>query len=135
PAGYIDRGIVLARQGRHREAVADVERAMGLAAKGKVKANAITGTGYYNAACVYALSGELVAKDNAVADREAAAARHANRAIELLRKAVASGWRGPHRVEHMRNDSDLESIRKHPDFQAIFGSARQGMAAGDDHGH
>jgi len=89
---------VLVRQGRYQAAVADAERALGRPAK------ALTKSDYYNAACLYSLARARVSGEQAAPGRIAAAGRYADRAIELLRRAVASGWAGPHDLEHMRKD-------------------------------
>jgi tetratricopeptide (TPR) repeat protein len=133
PAGHLDRGIVLARLGRYADAVAEVERVLGRPAKANGKA--LTHSDYYNAACVYALASDRVAKDQAAAGRDAAAARFASRAIELLQQAVGSGWFGPDEVDHMRKDPDLDPVRKHPRFNEILKSAARENSAHKDGGH
>src|SRR5262249_15608480 len=85
PAVFLERGAVLAQQGRHRDAVADVERALGLKAKRKDRGP--TKFDFYNAACVYSLASAAVAREPATPDRGAAVDRHADRALDLLRRA------------------------------------------------
>ncbi|MFO0808954.1 MAG: protein kinase [Gemmataceae bacterium] len=65
----------------------------------------------YNAACVFAL-----AVPKAKAD-PAAQARHADRAIALLKRAVALGWDN---VDHMKQDTDLNPLRGRDDFRTLL---------------
>jgi len=53
----------------------------------------------YNLACVYALQNET------------------DRALDCLEKSVASGMGHKEWIEH---DSDLDSLRSHPRFQALL---------------
>jgi hypothetical protein len=63
---------------------------------------------WYDFACTYAVaSGKLGDKK----------AEYAGEAMELLRKAVKSGWRDH---AHMRTDTDLEPLRDRSDFQKLL---------------
>jgi hypothetical protein len=44
-------------------------------------------------------------------------AKYAERAIALLRRAVAKGYRNAH---EMKNDDDLKSLRPREDFQKLL---------------
>jgi serine/threonine protein kinase len=69
---------------------------------------------FYNAACVYALSSAQV-REAALSDQYAA------RAVALLRQAQEKGYfNAPARVEHMKKDADLESLRGRTDFQELL---------------
>jgi serine/threonine protein kinase/tetratricopeptide (TPR) repeat protein len=61
----------------------------------------------YNAACVYALASAAAPghKD-----------KYARRAVELLRQAVAKGYRN---IEHLKQDEDLSSLRGRDDFRKL----------------
>jgi tetratricopeptide (TPR) repeat protein len=59
----------------------------------------------YDLACVHALC--------AVATKEE---KTAAKAVDLLRQAVAKGYK---EVEHMRKDSDLDSLRQREDFKKL----------------
>jgi serine/threonine-protein kinase len=65
----------------------------------------------YAAACVFALSTAAV-QGNAEKAEE-----YAGQAVQLLRQAVAKGFKN---VEHMKKDSDLEPLRSRPDFQELL---------------
>lgn len=64
----------------------------------------------YDAACVYALSGAAAQDDPTHAES------CANRAIALLRQAIAKGWKN---AEHLKTDRDLDSLRRRDDFQKL----------------
>jgi len=66
---------------------------------------------YFNAACVYAAASATAAADPALADRYAA------RAVQLLRQAIASGYRDG--VE-LQKDHDLESLRRRADYAELL---------------
>jgi hypothetical protein len=72
-----------------------------LAIAGEVRPG--SATQIYNLACLYALGG---------ADREA---------LQALTRAVDAGFRD---VETMRTDSDLDRIRRRPEFAALLERAR-----------
>jgi serine/threonine protein kinase/WD40 repeat protein len=62
----------------------------------------------YNAACVYSLaSGKATGKQKEYADR----------AMELLRKAVTAGYR---KAAYMRKDTDFDPIRDRADFKKLL---------------
>ena len=63
---------------------------------------------WYNFACVYAIaSGKIADKQQEYADR----------AMELLRKAVKAGWND---AAHMAKDTDLDPIRGREDFKKMI---------------
>jgi hypothetical protein len=70
-------------------------------------------TPLYNLACVEALLGEKPEK-----------------ALEYLQEAVAAGWTD---VEHIKNDSDLESLRNLDAFKALI-AALEADSSDDDSG-
>ena len=64
--------------------------------------------GWYDFACVYAVaSGKF-------ADKKV---EYAERAVELLQKAVKAGWKD---AAHMKKDSDFDSLRDRADFQKLL---------------
>jgi hypothetical protein len=67
------------------------------------------GNSLYDAACFHALVAGVI-RD---ADAEKQSMIEADRAMELLRKAVASGYRDAAR---MNKDTDLDVLRSRPDF-------------------
>jgi serine/threonine protein kinase/tetratricopeptide (TPR) repeat protein len=125
PAGYLNRGMVLARHEQYQAGIADADYALGL------RAETLTKIDYYNAACVYSLASARAADDGHVPDGNALALRYANRAIELLRDAVAHGWKGRHDLDHLCGDTDLDPIRDHPDFRELLKSV---VPVGDEKG-
>jgi hypothetical protein len=52
---------------------------------------------------------------------------YADRAVELLRRAVQAGWRD---AAHMRKDTDLDPLRGRDDFQKLFRQLEKQPAAG-----
>ena len=63
---------------------------------------------WYNFACIYAVaSGQVPAKKQEYADR----------AMELLQKAVESGWKD---ADHVAKDGDLDVLRDREDFKKLL---------------
>jgi serine/threonine protein kinase/tetratricopeptide (TPR) repeat protein len=89
--------------GRVEEAVADAEA---VAAMWPTDAK-----GLYNAGCV------LAQASRRTGGRPAQAERYASSAIELLRRAIAAGFRDP---AHMMEDSDLKALRDRPEFRQLI---------------
>jgi formylglycine-generating enzyme required for sulfatase activity/tetratricopeptide (TPR) repeat protein len=66
----------------------------------------------YDAACAYALAAQ------AVAEKEPAKVKvHSERAIELLRQAIANGYTN---FSHMQTDPDLDALHTHPGFLELL---------------
>jgi eukaryotic-like serine/threonine-protein kinase len=133
---HVGRAMALAALGRHAEAALDygraaeldggprrtdwsLERGLGLAraglpAKAASEAEELLHVGkldawqLYDAACVFGLC---------AGGQPAAREQHAARAIELLRQAVAKGYKN---VAHMKKDSDLDALRGRADFQQLL---------------
>jgi tetratricopeptide (TPR) repeat protein len=116
PSSYLDRAVLRVKRGELQAAVADTERALGL------PSDAISKVDLYNAACVSALAAAHASKDQSLAQKEALAAKYADRAVDLLRRAVAKGWAQPADLELMSKDSDLDSIRHHRGFEDLLRS-------------
>jgi serine/threonine protein kinase len=73
---------------------------------------------WYNFACVNAIaSGKDAEKKQAYADR----------ALELLHKAVNAGYKD---ATHMKKDTDLDSLRDRADFKKLIGELTAGKQAG-----
>jgi tetratricopeptide (TPR) repeat protein len=133
------RASALERLKRHREAVKDWDRALELAEgkahtwlriqrayalvwAGDLKAataqaedlarepKAAAGT-VYDAACVFALAGASAQKDTKQVED------YARRAVALLREAVRKGY---NKLDHIRRDSDLDSLRQRADFREVL---------------
>jgi tetratricopeptide (TPR) repeat protein len=69
-----------------------------------------TASQWYEFACVYAVA------SGKVADKKP---EYADRAMELLQKAVKAGYKD---ADHMAKDSDLDPLRTRPDFQSLLES-------------
>ena len=110
----ITRSLFFIRQGKNDKALADTEQVIGDHVESMTKYN------YYNAACIYSLASAQAAKDQSEADRETLARRYADRAVELLRLAVKKGWSTSQDIDHLRKNTDLNAIRKHPDLQKLL---------------
>jgi serine/threonine protein kinase len=66
---------------------------------------------FYDCACVYALAHAKLKDD-----------QHAVRAVALLRQAVGKGYRD---VAHMKEDTDLDSLRARADFRQLVAELEQ----------
>jgi hypothetical protein len=108
------RALALLQKGDHAGAVAEVKPI--LVSK---YANRID---YYNAACVFSLASAAVRKDEKIlAEEQAKLGReYADRAMELLRRAVAKGYGQPADLKHMKTDTDLDALRQREDFQKLL---------------
>jgi hypothetical protein len=73
----------------------------------------------YTAACMLCTCTNLVARDAqlAVAMRQELAQSHADRALVLLRQAVALGFKD---VASLRKNPDLEPLRARPEFLKLL---------------
>ena len=65
----------------------------------------------YDLACLLALASASVKNDAELADR------YGERAVELLRRAFAKGYTD---VKHMKQDSDLDSLRTRDDYKKLL---------------
>ncbi len=70
---------------------------------------------YYNMACHFALAASAAQRIDPSSKPTASA--DVDRALEALRAAVAQGWDD---AESLRNDTDLDAIRDHPEFVEIL---------------
>lgn len=76
---------------------------------------------WYDLACVYSLAA-AAAKDDAAIPTEGSqlAERHAGRAVELLRKAQATGYfAAPALAQQLKRDTDLKALQAREDFQNL----------------
>jgi hypothetical protein len=73
----------------------------------------------FNAACCLALASSIddSAGPESPADRQARRSRDADRAVALVKKAIAHGLSN---LEPLKGDPDLEPIRARPDFQLLI---------------
>jgi hypothetical protein len=151
---YADRAEGRGRLGRHAEALADYDRALGLAegedrsllrlgragalarlgehARATSEASAVaestdSGAAHYSAACAFALAAASARDDAALSrgDREALAERYASRALALLDSARRSDYFGdPAKLEALETGPDLEAIRSLAAFRALVQDAK-----------
>jgi serine/threonine protein kinase/Flp pilus assembly protein TadD len=96
------RAATLANLGDHAKATAAANELANLPNIGAVE--------LYNLACVYALSSAAARNEPPLNER------YAIRAVELLHQAVRKGYRD---VIHMKQDTDLNSIRARPDYHSL----------------
>jgi serine/threonine protein kinase/tetratricopeptide (TPR) repeat protein len=113
----LHRALALAHLKDHRTATSE---AKSLSEVADLPANTL-----YDLARVYALSVAAVDGDTKWAEQ------YAVRAVELLRQAVAKGYR---EVEHMEKDGDLESLRSRADFQKLLRPHKKPAGHGDGSG-
>jgi tetratricopeptide (TPR) repeat protein len=99
----LERAACLARGGSPALAVAEVSA---------LTANARGPAGlFYNAACVCALAAAATKSEGPLAGR------YADRAVALLRRAVAGGF---HDLAHLQKDQDLAALRPRKEFQTLL---------------
>ncbi|HLN28584.1 MAG TPA: protein kinase [Gemmataceae bacterium] len=138
-SGYQYRAIVQARLGKGKEARDDLAKFTVLSAdpstkayadalvaaylgdedqgmkrlEAAVTANAKQAGFLYDAACAYSLATEAVAKKK----DQTRARSYADRAVALLKQAIAQGYSD---YMHMETDSDLDPIRQHIGYSALL---------------
>jgi hypothetical protein len=102
---------VLVHLGAYTEAAAAADR---LAAAGSTPAADL-----YNAACFLSLCAPLAQKDAMLSEsrRKDLARQYGDRAIALLRQAVAKGYKD---AAHMKQDTDLDPLRGREDFKKLM---------------
>src|SRR5262249_26485495 len=80
------------------------------------KKNPVDAYSIYNTACCRGLTAAAQAQAEGPAPARPAK-DEADRAMALLTKAVASGWRD---ASHLRQDADLDSLRDREDFRKLL---------------
>ena len=82
----------------------------------------------YNAACVLSLASAAADHDTKLSptDRTGLKARYADRAIDLLHKAIAKGYRNPRII---KEDRDLDPLRARQDFQKLLADLEASSAS------
>jgi formylglycine-generating enzyme required for sulfatase activity len=150
PGAYQYRALAHARAGRAAEAKADLaqfqklstnastrayldavvaahlgEDAEGLKRLEEALARNAPEVGFlYNAACAYAVAAQVVTRrgegEAAAAPPPERAKTYAERAVALLREAVANGYQN---YRQMQTDPDLDAVRDHAGFQALLSEA------------
>jgi serine/threonine protein kinase/tetratricopeptide (TPR) repeat protein len=105
------RGSVLAERGDHERASEQVEALLRQRDLGSVHV--------YNAACFFSRASAAVDHDTKLSppERKRVKARYADRAMDLLRQAIAKGWRRPRVI---KEDRDLDPLRAREDFQELL---------------
>jgi serine/threonine protein kinase len=118
------RPIALVSAGEYARGTAEIET---LLAEGHAH-----GRHLYTFAYLHSLSSAAAASDArlSAAEREKLADSYGGRAVELLRQAQAAGhFQNPDRLDHMKQDKDLDPIRSRPDFQGLLAEL-EGLEAG-----
>jgi tetratricopeptide (TPR) repeat protein len=87
------------------------------------------GDSLYDAACLHALVAGAIRDQDSDADAEKLSKIEADRAMELLRKAVASDYRDAAR---MNKDTDLDVLRSRPDFVQLMAELAAAPAKTDN---
>lgn len=93
------RSEALIRLGQTAEAVTEVGQLR--------KLNDWNATQWYDFACVYAVAADEIADEKQ---------NYADRAMEVLQKAVRAGYKD---TAHMKEDKDLDSLRERDDFKKL----------------
>jgi serine/threonine protein kinase len=76
----------------------------------------------YDCACIFARASGMTASGKTANKKQ----EYADRAMWLLRKAVAAGF---NHAAHMRNDTDLDSIRARDDFKKLIAELKKRSAS------
>jgi serine/threonine protein kinase/tetratricopeptide (TPR) repeat protein len=105
------RAKALAKQGNHARATEDVDAL--------ARRHGLTNVNVYDLACLCSQSSAAAGRDERIspAERARLKERHAERAMELLKKAVAMGHRHP---AFIRADHDLDALRDRDDFRKLI---------------
>jgi tetratricopeptide (TPR) repeat protein len=116
----IGRAITLAKQGDHARATEEAEAL--------ARRDGLTNVNVYDLACLCSRSAAAAGRDDRLspADRARLKAHHAERAMDLLKKAVAMGYRHP---AVMRADHDLDALRDRDDFRKLLADLETGQKA------
>jgi tetratricopeptide (TPR) repeat protein/predicted Ser/Thr protein kinase len=108
----LQRSFALLRAGQQQAAIRATEEVLNKPAQGIYTSQ--SGAMFYDAACIFALSATGV-KDNAKLREQ-----YAVRAVALLRQAQTAGFFDAlKKVEHLKKDTDLESLRQRGDFKKL----------------
>ncbi len=109
-SAQIQRAGARAGQGEHAQATAEAET---LARQRDLNPGHL-----YDLACTFANCSAAVERDRNLpsADRARLQALYAARAMDLLRQAIATGWRRP---EHLKQDPDMDPLRAREDFRKL----------------
>jgi serine/threonine protein kinase/tetratricopeptide (TPR) repeat protein len=109
PRCRVRRALARLHAGQGAEALADVAE--------MAKNPAWPAAAWYDFACVYAVaSGKITAQQTTYADR----------AMEFLQKAVKTGYNN---AAHMKQDTDLDALRKRADFQKMIADLEKAAKA------
>jgi serine/threonine-protein kinase len=112
---------VLAHLGQQAEAVAEADQPS--------QAGTDSATNRYDVACVLSICAPLAEKDPKLPEsqRRELAHQYADRAVALLRQAVAKGWKD---AAHMKRDPDLDPLRDRADFRQLLAALQETNPAG-----
>jgi tetratricopeptide (TPR) repeat protein len=107
----IHRAGVQAKQGEHARATQEMEALL--------RQGDVAGIHVYDVACGFCLAWTGAEKDTKLSptERKSVKTRYADRAMELLRQAVAKGYRNQSII---KEDHDLDPLRAREDFQELL---------------
>jgi hypothetical protein len=85
----------------------------------------------YNLACVYALAAGAIAADTAVGAEEKSRLvdQDVTLAIDWLGKSRSDYLNTRQAVQHMKQDTDLDSLRSRPEFKRLLAELEKGVAS------
>jgi tetratricopeptide (TPR) repeat protein len=105
------RAAVLAQRGEYLKAIDEAETILRNGERHKAN--------LYNVCCIFCLAADAAAGDSKLSppDRDRLKAQYADRAMDVLRQAVAAGLRN---VTGMKGDKDLTCLHSRADFQKLI---------------
>ena len=107
PGVQMERAVCLVKAGEPAKATQATEEVLTTAK--------LPGDVLYDAACVFGLSAGAVKDDAKLLEKYAA------RAVEILGRAQDAGFfRQPEKVEHMKRDADLDTLRQREDYRKLL---------------
>jgi hypothetical protein len=121
----LQRAVSLAKLGEHAQATAE--------ANALANQKSVPGQVLYDLACIFSLSSTAARQDPRLSptEQDQRVEQYARRAVELLARAGAIGYfQEPARVEHLKEDKDLDSLRDREDFKKLLAELKDRTKAG-----
>jgi tetratricopeptide (TPR) repeat protein len=111
PAFRLERADAWMRSGQPAKAIAEVEDLVRQGMLNTPTSPRWSTDNWYYFACLYSLASEKVPSEKT---------KYADRAMELLKFVIKSGYNTPTDIQHMCHDNDLDPIRHREDFKSLM---------------